>query len=172
MIFAAFVLVGCVNAVNLTDGIDGLATGVTMPVMAFFAITAWLWKQTTLAIFPAALFGALGGFLIYNFHPAKVFMGDTGSLFLGGAVCGLAFALDMPLVLILVGLVYLLETLSVILQVTYFKLTHGKRIFKMTPIHHHFELCGWSETKIFAVFVGVTILMCVLAYLGVAPRAM
>ena len=172
MIFAAFVLVGCVNAVNLTDGIDGLATGVTMPVMAFFAITAWLWKQTTLAIFPAALFGALGGFLIYNFHPAKVFMGDTGSLFLGGAVCGLAFALDMPLVLILVGLVYLLETLSVILQVTYFKLTHGRRIFKMTPIHHHFELCGWSETKIFAVFVGVTVLMCVLAYLGVAPRAM
>ena len=172
MIFAMFVLVGCVNAVNLTDGLDGLATGVTMPVMAFFAITAWLWKQTTLAIFPAALFGALGGFLIYNFHPAKVFMGDTGSLFLGGAVCGLAFALDMPLVLILVGLVYLLETLSVIMQVTYFKLTHGKRIFKMTPIHHHFELCGWSEEKIFIVFVGITVVMCVLAYVGVSPRAM
>ncbi len=170
MVFAVFVLVGCVNAVNLTDGVDGLATGVTMPVMAFFAITAWCWKQTTLALLPAALFGALGGFLCYNFHPAKMFMGDTGSLFLGGAVCGLAFALDMPLVLILVGLVYLVETLSVIMQVTYFKLTHGKRIFRMTPIHHHFEMGGWSEEKIFCVFVGVTVVMCVLAGLGVAGR--
>ena len=170
LVLAAFVLVGCVNAVNLTDGVDGLATGVTMPVMAFFAITAFCWKQTSLSFLPAALFGALGGFLLYNFHPAKMFMGDTGSLFLGGIVCGLAFALDMPLILLLVGFVYLVETVSVILQVGYFKLTHGKRIFKMTPIHHHFELCGWSEVKIFTVFTAITFVMCVLAWLGVRGR--
>lgn len=170
MIFAAFVLVGCVNAVNLTDGIDGLAAGVTMPVMAFFAITAFSWKLTALSIAPAAMFGALGGFLVYNFHPAKVFMGDTGSLFLGAMVCGLAFALDMPLILIPVGIIYILETLSVMLQVSYFKLTHGKRIFKMTPIHHHFEMCGWSEVKIFTVAVSITVAMCILAGLGILGR--
>ncbi len=114
----------------------------------------------SLALFPACLLGGLGAFLCYNFHPAKVFMGDTGSLFLGAAVCGMAFALDMPLVLILVGLIYIIETVSVMMQVTYFKLTHGKRIFKMTPIHHHFEMCGWSEVKIFTVFVTVTVIMC------------
>ena len=170
MIFAVLVIVGCVNAVNLTDGIDGLASGVTLPVMAFFAVFAYLWGEETLALLPAALVGGLAGFLIYNFHPAKVFMGDTGSLFLGAAVCGLAFALDMPLVLILVGLVYIIETLSVILQVSYFKLTHGKRIFRMTPIHHHFELGGWSEVKIWTVFVSVTCVMCLLAALGVMNR--
>ena len=126
--------------------------------------------KTTLALLPAALAGGLAGFLVYNFHPAKVFMGDTGSLFLGGMVCGMAFALDMPLILILVGIIYLCETLSVILQVTYFKLTHGKRIFKMTPIHHHFELCGWKEEKIVFVFTAITLVMCVLAYLGVMNR--
>ena len=131
--------------------------------MAFFAITAWLWKQTTLAIFPAALFGALGGFLIYNFHPAKVFMGDTGSLFLGGTVAALAFAYDMPLVLIPVGFVYICETLSDILQVIYFKATHGKRLFKMAPLHHHFELCGWSEVTLVAVFTSVSALCCLAA---------
>ncbi len=167
--FAVFVIVGCVNAVNLTDGIDGLATGVTMPVMVFFLVTAISLQKAELAIFPAALLGGLAGFLCYNFHPAKAFMGDTGSLFLGGAVCGLAFALDMPLILILVGLVYIVETLSVIMQVTYFKLTHGKRIFKMTPIHHHFELCGWSEVKIWVVFVTVSVVMCLLAWLAAAP---
>ena len=167
--FAMFVIVGTVNAVNLTDGIDGLATGVTMPVMVFFLLTAVLLKKTELAIFPAALFGALGGFLCYNFHPAKTFMGDTGSLFLGGAVCGLAFALDMPLILILVGIVYIVETLSVMMQVSYFKLTHGKRIFKMTPIHHHFEMCGWSEVKIWIVFVSVSVLFCALAFYAVQP---
>ena len=172
MIFAAFVIVGCVNAVNLTDGIDGLAAGVTIPVMVFFCAAALLWKKTTLALVPACLVGGLAGFLVYNFHPAKVFMGDTGSLFLGAMVCGLAFALDIPLILILVGLVYIIETLSVILQVTYFKLTHGKRIFKMTPIHHHFEMCGWSEVKIFTVAVVVTVLMCVLAWLGIMHRPM
>jgi len=170
MLFAMFVIVGCVNAVNLTDGIDGLAAGVTLPVMVFFAVTAWCWQKTALALLPATLAGALAGFLVYNFHPAKVFMGDTGSLFLGGAVCGLTFALDMPLVLILVGIVYIVETLSDILQVTYFKLSHGKRIFKMAPIHHHFEMCGWSEVKIFTVFVSVTVAMCVLAWFGVRYR--
>ena len=110
------------------------------------------------------------GFLCYNFHPAKVFMGDTGSLFLGGLICGLAFALDMPLVLLLIGLVYICETLSVIMQVSYFKLTHGKRIFKMTPIHHHFEMSGWGEVKIVTVFTLVTVVMCVAAYFGISGR--
>ena len=169
ILFAVFVIVGTVNAVNLTDGIDGLATGVTMPVMIFFLVTAIAREKAELAIFPAALLGGLGGFLCYNFHPAKAFMGDTGSLFLGGAVCGMAFALDMPLILVLVGLVYIIETVSVILQVGYFKLTHGKRLFKMSPIHHHFELCGWSEVKIWVVFVSVSIVMCVIAYLGTTP---
>ena len=167
--FAVFVIVGTVNAVNLTDGIDGLATGVTMPVMIFFLVTALALKKAELAIFPAALLGGLAGFLCYNFHPAKAFMGDTGSLFLGGAVCGLAFALDIPLILILVGIVYIVETISVMMQVTYFKLTHGKRIFKMTPIHHHFEMCGWSEVKIWVVFVSVSVAACVLAWFAVAP---
>lgn len=164
---AVFVIVGCVNAVNLTDGIDGLASGVTMPVMLFFTLVAMSMKRLGLATFPAALMGGLGGFLFYNFYPAKVFMGDTGSLFLGGAVVGLAFALDMPLVLLFVGLIYIIETLSDILQVGYFKLTHGKRIFKMAPIHHHFEMCGWSEKKIWTVFVLITVVMCAVAWFGV-----
>ena len=176
LVFAMFVIVGCVNAVNLTDGVDGLASGVTIPVMAFFAVTAAVWSSssesglTTLGLFPAALFGGLAGFLVYNFHPAKVFMGDTGSLFLGAAVCGTAFAMDMPLILILIGIVYIMETVSVMMQVTYFKLTHGKRIFKMTPIHHHFEMLGWSEIKIFTVAVCVTLLCCAVAFLGVVNR--
>ena len=170
MIFAAFVIVGCVNAVNLTDGVDGLSSSVTSPVMVYFAATAYIYGRSTLALLPATVAGGLAAFLCYNFHPAKVFMGDTGSLFLGGMVCGMAFALDMPLILILVGIIYICETLSVILQVTYFKLTHGKRIFKMTPIHHHFELCGWKEEKIVFVFTAITLVMCVLAYLGVMNR--
>lgn len=168
--FAMFVFVGCVNAVNLTDGIDGLATSVTLPVMVFFTAVAVKMGRMNLALFPAALVGGLAAFLIYNFKPAKTFMGDTGSLFLGGAVCGLAFALDMPLVLILVGLIYIIETVSVILQVGYFKLTHGKRLFKMAPIHHHFEKCGWTEERIVFVFAGVTIVTCLLAWLGVSGR--
>ena len=170
MVFAAFVIVGCVNAVNLTDGVDGLSSSVTIPVMVFFAATAYIYGRSTLALLPATVAGGLAAFLCYNFHPAKVFMGDTGSLFLGGMVCGMAFALDMPLILILVGIIYICETLSVILQVTYFKLTHGKRIFKMTPIHHHSELCGWKEEKIVFVFTAITLVMCVLAYLGVMNR--
>ncbi len=170
LVFAAFVMVGCVNAVNLTDGIDGLATGVTMPVMLSFSLIAARWSQTGAALYSIALFGALAAFLCYNFHPAKVFMGDTGSLFLGAAVCGTAFALDMPLVLIPVGIIYIMETVSVILQVGYFKLTHGKRIFRMTPIHHHFEMGGWSEVKIFSVFTAITVAGCVIAWLGVMHR--
>ncbi len=167
LVLAAFIIVGCVNSVNLTDGVDGLATGVTMPVALFFTIAAMLWKYTEVGVLGAALLGGLAGFLIYNFHPAKVFMGDTGSLFLGGMVCGLAFALDIPLILILVGIIYICETLSDIIQVTYFKLTHGKRIFKMAPLHHHFEMCGWSEYKLFFVFSGITLVCCGLALLGI-----
>ena len=168
--FAMFVMVGCDNAVNLNDGVDGLCASVTLPVMVFFAAVAFLSGKVELALLPAALVGGLLAYLVYNFHPAQVFMGDTGSLFLGGVVCALAFALDMPLILILVGFVYIVETLSVILQVGYFKLTHGKRIFKMAPIHHHYEMCGWSEEKIVFVFAGVSALMCLIAWFGVSGR--
>lgn len=166
--FAMFVMVGCVNAVNLTDGVDGLCGSVTIPVMIFFTAAAFLQEKMDLALMPAALVGGLIAYLFYNWHPAKVFMGDTGSLFLGGAVCGMAFALNMPLILLLVGLVYIMETLSVILQVIYFKLTHGKRLFKMSPIHHHFEMCGWKEVKIVLVFTSVSALMCVIAWFGIS----
>lgn len=168
--FAMFVLVGGVNAVNLTDGIDGLCASVTIPVMVFFAAAALAMGKLDLALLPASLVGGLVAYLFYNWHPAKVFMGDTGSLFLGGTVCALAFALDMPLILILVGLVYIVETLSVILQVAYFKLTHGKRIFKMAPIHHHFEMSGWNEEKIVFVFTAVSVVMCLLAWFGISGR--
>ncbi len=166
--FAMFVMVGCDNAVNLTDGVDGLSSSVTVPVMIFFAAAAVKLGKYDLALLPACLVGGLIAYLFYNWHPAKVFMGDTGSLFLGGVVCALSFALDMPLILILVGFVYIVETLSVILQVGYFKLTHGKRLFKMSPIHHHFEMCGWKEEKIVLVFAGVSALMCLLAWVGIA----
>ena len=163
--FAMFVIVGCVNAVNLTDGVDGLSSSVTIPVMIFFTAAAVMMERMDLALMPAALVGGLIAYLFYNWHPAKVFMGDTGSLFLGGAVCGLAFALNMPLILIVVGFVYIMETLSVIMQVGYFKLTHGKRLFKMSPIHHHFEMCGWKEVKIVLVFAAVSAVMCLIAWL-------
>ena len=168
ILFSMFVMVGCVNAVNLTDGVDGLCATVTIPVMVFFTVTALALKRFSLAIFPAALAGGLACYLFFNWHPAKVFMGDTGSLFLGGAVCAIAYALDMPLILILVGIIYVIETLSVILQVGYFKATHGKRLFKMAPIHHHFEMSGWKEEKIVLTFSGITAIMCVLAYIGVS----
>ena len=168
--FAMFVMLGCDNAVNLTDGVDGLCGSVTIPVMIFFTAVAVSMGKFDLALLPASLTGALVAYLFYNWHPAKVFMGDTGSLFLGGAVCALAFALDMPLILVVVGLVYIVETLSVIMQVTYFKLTHGKRIFKMAPIHHHFEMCGWKEVKIVLVFTAVSAVMCIIAWFGVAGR--
>ena len=170
LILSVFIIVGTVNAVNITDGIDGLNTSVTIPVMVFYAIAAWKWHLTGASLFAAAVAGALLGFLIYNWHPAKVFMGDTGSLFLGGAVCGLAYALDMPLILILVGIIYIAETMSDIIQVAYFRITHGKRIFRMAPLHHHFEKGGWSEVKIVVVFTSITVVFCVLAYLGVMNR--
>ena len=171
MIFAAFVIVGTVNAVNITDGIDGLAGSVTVPVGLFFSMLAFWWQgYEQLGVYAAALVGGLLGILIYNFHPAKVFMGDTGSLFLGGTVAALAFAYDMPLVLVPVGIVYICETLSDILQVAYFKATHGKRLFKMAPLHHHFEMCGWSEKKVVAVFAAVSLIFCLLAVVAVNGR--
>ena len=166
--FAMFVMLGCDNAVNLTDGVDGLCGSVTIPVMIFFTAAAVAMGKFDLALLPAALTGALIAYLFYNWHPAKVFMGDTGSLFLGGAVCALAFALDMPLVLILVGFIYICETVSVIMQVGYFKLTHGKRLFKMSPIHHHFEMCGWKEEKIVLSFAAVSAVMCLLAWFSIS----
>ena len=171
LIFAAFVIVGCVNAVNLTDGIDGLAASVTFVVMAFFTVAGVLWSTYGIqALFPAAMAGGLAAFFVYNHHPAKVFMGDTGSLFLGGAVCGLAFALDLPMVIPVVGLIYVVEVLSDIIQVVYFKKTGGKRFFRMAPLHHHLEMGGWSENKLFCVFSGLTLLLCVLAFWGVMYR--
>ena len=163
-----FIMVGCDNAVNITDGVDGLSSSVTLPVMVFFTALAVKQGKYDLALLPASLVGGLVAYLFYNWHPAKVFMGDTGSLFLGGVVCALAFALDMPLILIFVGFVYICETVSVILQVGYFKLTHGKRLFKMAPIHHHFEKCGWKEEKIVIIFSAVSAVMCVIAWFGIA----
>ena len=177
LIFAVLVITGTVNAVNITDGLDGLSSSVTLPVCAFFAAAfgwAWVkWQQSGtagMAVFAAALFGGLVGFLVYNQYPAKVFMGDTGSLFLGGAVCGMAFALDMPLILILVGIIYIIETLSDIIQVTYFKATHGKRIFRMAPLHHHLEMGGWNEKKVVFVFASISLVFCILAFFGVMGR--
>ena len=177
LIFAVLVITGTVNAVNITDGLDGLSSSVTLPVCAFFAAAfgwAWVkWQQSGtagMAVFAAALFGGLVGFLVYNHYPAKVFMDDTGSLFLGGAVCGMAFALDLPLILILVGIIYIIETLSDIIQVTYFKATHGKRIFRMAPLHHHLEMGGWNEKKVVFVFASISLVFCILAFFGVMGR--
>lgn len=166
--FAMFVMVGCVNSVNLTDGVDGLSSSVTLPVMVFFTAASVALGKYDLALLPASLIGGLIAYLTYNWHPAKVFMGDTGSLFLGGVVCAMAFALEMPLILILVGFVYICETMSDILQISYFKLTHGKRLFKMAPIHHHFEMCGWKEERIVLSFAGVSAIMCILAWFGIS----
>jgi len=169
-LFAAFVIVGTVNAVNLTDGTDGLATGVAIPVAAAVTVIAYTWSDGVAGLISAAALGGLSGFLAFNFFPAKVFMGDTGSLFLGGLICALAFAMDMPLLLITLCFVYFIVTLSVILQVSYFKLSKGKRIFKMAPIQHHFEMCGWSERKIFVVFTSVSIVFAVISFFGVYHR--
>ena len=166
--FAMFVMVGCVNSVNLTDGVDGLSSSVTLPVMVFFTAASVALGEYDLALLPASLIGGLIAYLTYNWHPAKAFMGDTGSLFLGGVVCAMAFALEMPLILILVGFVYICETMSDILQISYFKLTHGKRLFKMAPIHHHFEMCGWKEERIVLSFAGVSAIMCILAWFGIS----
>ena len=164
-ILAAVFIVGMVNAVNFTDGIDGLNTSVTLVVALVFSVIAMLLNRVGLSLYAAAIVGAMIGFLFWNANPAKVFMGDTGSLFLGGAVCALAFGVDMPILLILIGIIYIVEILSVVLQVTYFKISHGKRIFKMAPIHHHFEMCGWNENKICFVFSGVTLFVGIIGVL-------
>ena len=171
-VFAAFVIVGCVNAVNLTDGVDGLASGATFPVMIFFVVVTYFWGSAygALGVFASGLAGGLLGFLIYNFNPAKVFMGDTGSLFLGGMVCGLAFALNIPMAIPVIGLIYVAEVVSDIIQVVYFKKTGGKRFFRMAPLHHHLELGGWSEVKLFCVCSLTTAALCVVAFAGVMNR--
>lgn len=158
-------IVGMNNAVNLTDGIDGLCTSVTFCVMCGYLVILVVFGQFYLAAWSAALAGACVGFLFWNFYPAKVFMGDTGSLFLGGAVVSIGYCMGRPDILVILGLLYLGEAFSVILQRYYFKLTHGKRIFKMSPIHHHFEMSGWSEIKIVAVFSIFTIICAVAAYI-------
>lgn len=166
-VISVVVIVGIVNAVNLTDGIDGLDGSVTFFVALFFMMISTVLSNMGITFLSAAVAGGCLGFLVWNFHPAKVFMGDTGSLFLGGMVSALAFSIDMPILLLPLGIIYLCEMFSVMLQVTYFKLTHGKRLFKMSPIHHHFEMCGWSEVKIVTVFSGVTVLFGIIAFLCV-----
>ena len=158
-------VIGTVNGVNFTDGLDGLASSVTVMVATFFTVVA-VGTQSGIEPITCAVVGALMGFLLFNVFPAKVFMGDTGSLALGGFVAGTAYMLQMPLFLILVGLIYLIEVASVIIQVTYFKKTGGKRFFKMAPIHHHFELCGWSETRVVAVFSIITAILCMIGLLA------
>lgn len=160
---ALFILIATVNSVNLTDGLDGLAASVTIPVGVFFAVISVIFTYQSLGVFAAALVGGCLGFLVYNSYPAKIFMGDTGSFYLGGAVAALAFAYDIPVILVIVGLVYLLEALSDIIQVISFKTT-GKRVFKMAPLHHHFELCGFSEKKVVFLFSAVSILCAIGAY--------
>ena len=180
--FIMFVMVGVVNAVNLTDGLDGLASSVTLVEAAFFVVMSlFCFSEVGVSMFAAALMGAMAGFLIFNHYPAKVFMGDTGSLFLGGAVALMAIDLGIEIFLIIVGFVYFAETLSVIIQTSYFKYTkkkygEGRRVFKMTPIHHHFEMCGWNEKKIVAVFSLVTLVLCVVmlmfstGFFGMTPH--
>ena len=160
------VVIGTVNGVNFTDGLDGLASSVTIMVATFFSVIA-IGTKSGIEPITCAVVGALMGFLLFNVYPAKVFMGDTGSLALGGFVAGTAYMLQMPLFLLIVGLIYVVEVLSVMIQVTYFKATHGKRFFKMAPIHHHFELCGWSETRVVAVFSIITAVLCLIALMGV-----
>lgn len=160
------VVLATVNGVNFTDGLDGLASSVTVMVAVFFTVVA-VGRHSGIAPITCAVVGGLLGFLVFNVFPAKIFMGDTGSLALGGFVAGTAYMLNMPLFIPIVGLIYAVELLSVVLQVSYFKLTHGKRLFKMSPIHHHFELCGWSETRIVTVFSIITALLCLVALMGV-----
>jgi len=180
--FAAFVIVGTVNAVNITDGVDGVLTGTSLPVVACFAAVAYVWKSYEITAFAVALFAAMLGYLLFNFHPAKVFMGDTGSLFLGGAICAMAFALDVPLILVPLGVLYIVETFSDLIQIAQAKYLRKRfglkwkdvpekvKIFKMAPLHHHLEKCGWSEYKIFIVFTLISTLCAVIAFFGVFER--
>ncbi len=170
-IIAVLLLVGIDNSVNLTDGIDGLSGSVTFAVSLFFGAAA-LYSgdgvNVSLALLSAIVLGSTGGFLVYNFYPARVFMGDTGSLFLGALVVGCSFVLGNPLIVVIAGLIYIVETASVMLQVGYFKLTGGKRLFKMAPIHHHFEKSGFGENQIVGLFTGLTVLFCIVAWFGLA----
>ncbi len=161
-----FVVIATVNGTNFTDGLDGLASSVTVLVATFFTVVA-IGTDSGIEPITCAVVGALLGFLLFNVHPASVFMGDTGSLALGGFVAAAAYMMQMPLYIVIVGFIYMIEVLSVIMQVAYFKMTGGKRIFKMAPLHHHFELCGWSETRVVAVFSIVTALFCLIALLGI-----
>ena len=176
VVLTMFIVVGCVNSVNLTDGIDGLCSSVTAVVAVFFSLV-FLREGSGAAAFSLALAGGLFGFFLFNKHPARVFMGDTGSLFLGGAVCAMAFAYDMPLILVPVGMVYIIETLSDIIQVGYFKLSHGKRVFKMAPFHHHLEMGGWlghkwKEKEIVALFTGISLVMAIISFIVVSKHYM
>ncbi len=171
-IFAVILIVGMVNSVNLTDGLDGLASSVTLIVAIFFSVVAFTLAggyNSSLGILSICTVGAMLGFLIYNHHPAKVFMGDTGSLFLGGVISGMAFVINEPMIVLIAGGVFVFEAISVILQVFSFKVFH-KRIFKCAPVHHHFEQCGWSEVTVVVVFSAATVLLCLLAYAGLTVR--
>jgi phospho-N-acetylmuramoyl-pentapeptide-transferase len=164
-LFAIFIFLGTTNGANLTDGLDGMAAGVTALIAVFFMFAAWIMESPTLPVAGAAV-GSLLGFLLFNSHPARVFMGDTGSMALGGFVAAIALVLQMPLFLAIVAAVYVFETLSVIIQVVYFKATGGRRFFKMTPIHHSFELSGWPETKVVSFFYVITAMACLVGYLA------
>ncbi|MDR1821634.1 MAG: phospho-N-acetylmuramoyl-pentapeptide-transferase [Oscillospiraceae bacterium] len=174
LVFAAIVIVAEVNAVNLTDGADGLCAGVTLPVtLCFTAITIiWGTIYAGIGLYAAAISGGIIGFLFYNFHPAKVFMGDTGAMFLGGSVVGIAFALDIPLILLPLGLIYFLEVMSDVIFIGYYKLTHGKKIFRGAPMHHALQRSGWSEYKLFFIFTGVSAVCAVVSFIISAPLYM
>ncbi len=164
-VFALIFITGIINSVNLTDGIDGLASSVTLVVAVFLSVLGFTYAKYDAALLGGVTVGATLGFLVYNFYPARIFMGDTGSLFLGGIVAGAAFVIDSPLCMAIAGIIYICEALSDIIQVGVYKLTH-KRVFKMAPIHHHFEKCGWSEKKIVFAFSAVTLIASAIAYLG------
>lgn len=163
--FFFFSIIGTVNGANFTDGLDGLVTGVTIIIGVFFTVVSYM-TGSGIEIVTGAVVGSLLGFLLFNVYPARVFMGDTGSLALGGFVAATAYMMNIPFFIVIIAFVYLLEVISVIIQVMYFKLTNGKRIFKMAPIHHHFELCGWSETRVVTVFSVITAIMCLIAYIA------
>jgi phospho-N-acetylmuramoyl-pentapeptide-transferase len=165
-ILAALIIAGFVNATNITDGIDGLASSITFVVLAFFSVVAFRIQDANLAILAAAFIGAILGFLMFNRHPAKMFMGDTGSLFIGGFLMGLAFMINNPLILVIAGMVYIIEMLSSFLQIFCYKMLNGKRLFSIAPFHHALEKRGWSENKIVVVFSAVTLAFCVIAYFG------
>ncbi len=159
--FAILVILGTTNAVNLTDGIDGLASSVSAIILTCLTVIGIMFGQPEISVFGSIVIGAVLGFLMFNLHPAKVFMGDTGSLLLGGVISAIALYLKMPLLLLLIAIIPVIETISVIIQVVYFKKT-GKRVFKMTPIHHHFELSGWTENKVVVIFSVITLIVCVI----------